>query len=97
MLSYDWTAGRPTSATHAARVSVRMFLLHGVVAGVTHPLPAPVAGAKSCAKYWYLWNGIRYGPYASSWTPYFPNESSIQYLFIVVNRLSGLGVFSRSR
>jgi hypothetical protein len=88
---------RPTSASQAARVSVRMFLLHGVTAGVTHPLPVPVAGAKSCAKYWYLWNGTRYGPKASSCTPYFPNESSIQYLFIVVKRFSGLGVFSRSR
>ena len=45
----------PTSASQAARTSLRKFLLHGVTVGVGQPVPLE----KSVTKYWYMLNGIR--------------------------------------
>ncbi len=40
---------------------------------------------------------MRYGPNESSCTPYFPNESSIQYRFIVWKWFSACGLLRKSR
>src|SRR4051794_7906523 len=48
-------------------------------------------------KYWYERPGMRYGPKASSCTPYLPKESSSQYRFMVWKWLSACGLLRKSR
>ena len=50
----------------------------------------------SARKYWYCVPGSWYGPKASSWTPYLPKESSIQYRFMVWKLFSACGLFRKS-
>src|SRR4051794_22429449 len=107
MLSYELMTSAGTFWAHNARVSVRkvvVFLLHGcagVSTGQCCDWLGP--GLKSPMKYWYefarglLCPLMLYGPNTSSWTPYLPKESSIQYRFIVWKWFSACGLLRKSR